>query len=269
MRYIADETALPIISAALQHDLDSFAWAIDAELDIDFDFYRSILANSPGIAMDAGCGTGRLLIEYLKLGFHVEACDICPIMVALCKEKAAAAGFSPTVLHLSIQELNFTDRYSVIFLACGTLMCITDEAEVDLCLTKLFENLAPGGKLVLSIMPPSPHHELPGPFPSPWEHYYDVQLPGDLGELTVEWRSTGIDCLNQIISEENRYRLIQNGAIVREELSPGKHRWHTAEQLTARLRRIGFSHIDVHWDYAAEPGIVKPGAVMCFVATRA
>ncbi|HWI61375.1 MAG TPA: class I SAM-dependent methyltransferase [Symbiobacteriaceae bacterium] len=48
--------------------------------------------------MDAGCGTGRLLIPLLAAGFDVDGADISPDMLALCRAKAEHIGRAPGAL---------------------------------------------------------------------------------------------------------------------------------------------------------------------------
>ena len=138
-----------------EYDLESLAWTVDGDFEADFPFYRDFLTSSPGLALDAGCGTGRLLLEYLRLGFQVEGCDNSPEMLSLCRQRAKAAGLDPVLHHLAIQQLPFAGRYSAIYVACGTFMCIEDESEVDRCLRCLYSSLASGGRVALSIMLPS------------------------------------------------------------------------------------------------------------------
>jgi SAM-dependent methyltransferase len=256
-----------MIGPDADYDLEALAWSIDGDLEADFHFFRDFLLTSPGLALDAGCGTGRLLIEYLRLGFQLEACDICPQMVALCRKKAEAAGLRPPIYTLAIQNLPFTGRYSAIYLACGTFMCITGEGEVERCLKALYRNLAPGGRLALSIMLPKYLHLAGGPFPSAWEEYYSLTLPDGQGELVVDWRAHAIDRSRQLIEEENRYRLIANGAIVREEFHLGRHHWYTPEQVAALLEDNGFTDVAVYADYQPGPPQATSHS-MCVVATR-
>ena len=45
-------------------------------------------------ALDVACGTGRLLIPYLREGLDVDGCDVSADMIALCREKAEREGLS-------------------------------------------------------------------------------------------------------------------------------------------------------------------------------
>ena len=256
-----------LLALTNRYDLDTVAWIIDPEDKPDFSFYESLIRKSPGLVMDAGCGTGRLLISLLQCGFQVEGCDISELLLTLCRSNADAAGFSPTLYHQPLQDLPFSNKYSVILLACGTFMCITESDEVDRCLATLHRNLVPGGRLALSIMPSSYLHLIDGPFPTPWEPYYEFAFPGDAGVLMVDWRATNMNAAEQIIDEECRYRWIKGGAIVREEVDPGRHRWYRRDRLAERLERAGFKDVEVYANYSEQPSFDETSP-LCYVATR-
>ena len=48
-------------------------------------FQKFIEANGQP-ALDLACGTGRLLVPYLRAGLDVDGCDISSDMLALCRE---------------------------------------------------------------------------------------------------------------------------------------------------------------------------------------
>ena len=58
----------------------------------DRPFYRAIIERQAGPALDVGCGTGRLTLDYLAAGLDVDGVDNSPEMLAICREKAAALG---------------------------------------------------------------------------------------------------------------------------------------------------------------------------------
>ena len=64
---------------------DYSAWA-------DRPFYRAIIERRDGPALDVGCGTGRLILDYLQAGLDVDGVDNSPEMLAICRAKAAASG---------------------------------------------------------------------------------------------------------------------------------------------------------------------------------
>jgi len=55
-------------------------------------FQRFVEDGQP--ALDAGCGTGRLLVPWLRAGLDVDGCDASADMVTLCRERARREGWS-------------------------------------------------------------------------------------------------------------------------------------------------------------------------------
>ena len=51
-------------------------------------FYREFIDRHGGPVLDVGCGTGRLLLDYLMDGIDIDGVDNSPEMLALCREKA-------------------------------------------------------------------------------------------------------------------------------------------------------------------------------------
>ncbi|HYB01252.1 MAG TPA: class I SAM-dependent methyltransferase, partial [Ktedonobacteraceae bacterium] len=54
----------------------------------DRPFYRDIIRASGQPALDIGCGTGRLLLDYLADGIDIDGVDVSPEMLEVCRQKA-------------------------------------------------------------------------------------------------------------------------------------------------------------------------------------
>ena len=69
-------------------------------------WFRTVVERGRGPALDVGCGTGRLLLDYLAAGLDVDGVDNSPEMLALCREKAQAAGLDVAGrLHLGAMQI--------------------------------------------------------------------------------------------------------------------------------------------------------------------
>ena len=96
------------------------AWDLlrgDTSVWTDRLFYRAIIERQGGAALDIGCGTGRLLLDYLAAGIDVDGIDVSPEMLALCRSKAAELGLDVEGrLHQQTMEtLALERRYATIF----------------------------------------------------------------------------------------------------------------------------------------------------------
>ena len=67
-------------------------------------YYQTIIRRFGEPALDVACGTGRVLIPALQAGLDVDGSDISGDMLALCREQAEQAGYSPNLY----QPVNLT-----------------------------------------------------------------------------------------------------------------------------------------------------------------
>ena len=85
--------------------------------EIDY-FRRYVEAGQP--ALDLACGTGRLLLPYLRDELDVDGCDVSADMIALCREAAEREGLDPNLYVQPKHELDLPRRYQTVFM-CGGL----------------------------------------------------------------------------------------------------------------------------------------------------
>ena len=77
-------------------------------------FYRDIINKSGQPVLDVGCGTGRLLLDYLADRVDIDGVDNSPEMLALCGEKAQKLGLRPNVYLQTMETLALPRKYRTI-----------------------------------------------------------------------------------------------------------------------------------------------------------
>lgn len=92
-KYDTYETYLfdPTLQQSLEADLDRIAPHLD------------LLGRSPS-CLECGGGTGNLTLKMCRRGWTVTVVDVSENMLGLLKEKARAQGYSPTLIHGSIED---------------------------------------------------------------------------------------------------------------------------------------------------------------------
>src|SRR3712207_1732273 len=95
--------------------------------DQNFFFYR--ITRNGGAALELACGTGRLLVPFLRDGLDVEGADASPGMLAICRRKAADAGVTPVLHWQLMQELAIPRRFRTIYIPAQSFQIIADRAE--------------------------------------------------------------------------------------------------------------------------------------------
>ena len=123
-------------------------WAEFNEGGPEIDYFRRFIERDGQPALDVACGTGRLLLPYLRAGLDVDGCDVSEDMIALCRERAEREGLSPTLFVQSMHELDPPRSYRTI-IVCGGFAVGSDRAHDLQALARFYEHLEPGGTLVL------------------------------------------------------------------------------------------------------------------------
>jgi SAM-dependent methyltransferase len=237
-------------------------------------FQKYVESGQP--ALDVACGTGRLLIPYLRAGLDVDGCDVSPDMIALCREKAEREGFSPTLFVQPMHELDPPRTYRTIFV-CGGFGLGSDRERDAEALRRFYENLEPGGTLVLDNENPYTSaypwrywvkDERLG-LPRPWKPLEEVERRrgSDGAEYALQSRVVDLDPLEQRATYEMRAGMWRDGELVREEVQMLDINFYFKNELLLLLEHAGFTDIIVHGDHGEEPP-TKDSDFVVFVATK-
>lgn len=89
-------------------------------------FYLEMIEQYGQPALDVGCATGRLLLDYLQHGIDIDGVDISPEMLALCTEKAGKMGLNPTLYLQAMENLALPRRYRTILVPPSSFQLILD-----------------------------------------------------------------------------------------------------------------------------------------------
>ena len=111
-------------------------------------YFQQFIAGDGQPALDLACGTGRLLLPYLRAGLEVDGCDLSPDMLRYCREQAAREGLAPRLYAQAMHELALPRTYRTIII-CGGFGLGGDRGRDFEALRRVYRHLAPGGRLVL------------------------------------------------------------------------------------------------------------------------
>src|SRR5262245_42057804 len=113
--------------------------------EIDF-FGQFVETGQP--ALDAACGTGRLLVPWVAAGLDVDGVDASADMIACCREAAERVGRNPDLYVQPLHRLDLPRRYGSIVVCGGYGLGATREHDLE-GLRRLYSHLEPGGLLAL------------------------------------------------------------------------------------------------------------------------
>jgi SAM-dependent methyltransferase len=217
----------------------------------EIDYFRSYVeAGEP--ALDLGCGTGRLLLPYVRDGLDVDGCDVSPDMIALCREAAEREGLSPNLYAQAKHELDLPRRYRTIFI-CGALGVGSTRAEDMEALRRVFDHLEPGGMLIVD-------NEAPYADGSGWKYWLKDERealpqprrppgqrrPGSDGaEYELRSRVVDFDPLEQRATWEMQAFMWRDGELVAEDEHVLTLTLYFKDEIVLMLERAGFVDVTV------------------------
>jgi SAM-dependent methyltransferase len=228
----------------------------------DRPFYLEVIRRYGQPVLDVGCGTGRLLLDYLQHGIDVDGVDNSPEMLALCRQKAADLGLSPHLFQQYMETLDLPRRYATILIPSSSLQLIVDPRLVAQALRRLRNHLLPRGAIVASIMTLWRKGD---PLESEWEQTATREEDG------VEFRrfsKSRYDLLSECEDTEDLYQMLVDGRVVAEEVhrrSPAT-RSYTQTQARALFEDAGFVDVQLFSEFTFDP--VKPDDTLFVVIGR-
>lgn len=230
----------------------------------DHAFFERAVAVGRGVALDVGCGSGRLLRPFLRAGLEVEGVDPSADILAICRRRAEAEGLFPVLYQRTMQELDLPRDYRTIFVPCGSFQLVVDRAEAFEALRRFHGHLEPGGTLILTVF--NRWREMTAERMGKWVLRHRESLR-DGTELVKHARVESQNLLDQTLAVTVRYRRERDGLIVEEQMCPTTERWYFVHELTLMLEAVGFHDIRVTGNYTDDPP-TDEADVLAFFATN-
>jgi SAM-dependent methyltransferase len=241
------------------HGLVADWWAEFNTAGPELDYFgRFVETGQP--ALDAGCGSGRLLLPWLRAGYDVDGCDVSADMIDRCRNLANREGLTPGLWVQALHELAPPRRYATV-VVCGVFGLGSTREQDEQALFRLHDCLEPGGTLLLdNQMPyalssrwPSWTREGRASLPEPWPPPGERSRASDGSERELRVRAIALDPLDQTIVMEIRADKWVDDVNVASEVHTLSMRMYFHAELLLLLRATGFNVTAVHGDHQREP----------------
>ena len=182
----------------------------DTSVFPDRQFFQDVVNKSGEPILDVGCGTGRLLLEYLANGLDVDGMDVSPEMLAICQQKASEQSLQVNLYNQAMESMALPRHYQTIIVPSSSFQLMPDLADAESALDRFFRHLLPGGTLVFSIW----HSKRKGKAEwGDWWLVYEKEGYEDSKSIK-RWERSLYDPSTQIRHSENRYELLEDGEVV-------------------------------------------------------
>ncbi len=228
------------------------AWDLlrgDTSTWTDRAYYLEVIRNHGQPVLDVGCGTGRLLLDFLGLGIDIDGIDNSPEMLALCHAKAAAAGLEAAIFQQEMQAVSLPRKYKTILIPSSSLQLVIAAAARDEALRRLRSYLLPGGAVVASFMTVWREGT-----PLESERARSVVRPRDGATIRRIQRSR-FNPETECEDTEDIYQVIRDAKVVEEEVhrrAPAT-REYSQEQARAAFASAGFGDVVLTSEFTQGP----------------
>lgn len=202
--------------------------------------YLDLIAEYGEPALDVGCGTGRLLLDYLQQGIDIDGVDNSPEMLALCRQKAATLALTPTLFQQRMDQLALPRRYRIILVPSSSFQLLLTPEEARAAMVRFVAHLEPGGLLVMPFHLPWQEGE---PIEQAWTPNGEAARPD--GSVVRRWARAWYDVEAQLEHTEDRYEIWQGEVQLASEQhrqSPAT-RWYSQVQARALYEEAGLTSI--------------------------
>jgi ubiquinone/menaquinone biosynthesis C-methylase UbiE len=226
------------------HRVDTANWS-------DRFFYLDIVGQHGQPVLDIGCGTGRLILDFLQQGIDIDGMDNSPEMIAICRAKAEKLNLSPALYQQHMETLDLPRRYRTILGPSSVFQLIPDKDTAREALRRFFAHLQPGGVFVTPFYFDWAEGE---PMDSDWQLLFEKVRPED-GATVRSWTHSWCQPEKQWWHYEQRFEVELNGDIIaREEMrrSPDL-RWYSQAEAVQLYQEAGFTNIQLFRKFESNP----------------
>jgi SAM-dependent methyltransferase len=212
-------------------------------------FFLDVVKKHGQPVLDVGCGTGRILLDFMQQGIDIDGIDNSPDMLTKLQEKAQTLNLTPTVYQQEMNNLSLPRKYQTILVPSSSFQLVLDPALPPVVMERFYEHLLPGGVLAMPFMTLwKPGDPLEG------EYTREITRPGD-GALIRRWSRSRFDPETDFEHTVDRYEILHDGQIIASEehrQSPAT-RSYTHKQAIDLYQQAGFRDIQVLHEFTFEP----------------
>lgn len=212
-------------------------------------FYLDVVKKYGQPVLDVGCGTGRILLDFMQQGINIDGIDNSPDMLARLHEKAEKLNLQPNVYQQEMDKLDLPRKYQTILVPSSSFQLLLDPPLPPVVMNKFYEHLLPGGALAMPFMTLWKEGD-----PLESEYSREVTRPED-GATVRKGSFSRFDPVTDFEHTIDRYEIVQDGQVIASEehhQSPAT-RSYTQSQAISLYKEAGFDGIQVLHEFTFEP----------------
>ena len=228
--------------------------------DVDYEstvaFYWQILEReglTPRTAVDLACGTGSVALLLARKGLQVVGVDMSEDMLCEASQKAQEEENRPLFVCQKLQELSLPRGVDLATCALDSLDYITDPADCQEAIRRVYRVLNPGGCFIFDVNTPEKLRAMDD----------QIFLDED-DDVYCIWRGEFDESSNICTYAMDLFQ--RQGSHWQRSYEEHQEYAYSARQLTEYLRAAGFTNIEVYADRRFEKP--APGEQRIYLKAR-
>jgi len=231
----------------------------------DIGFYRNIARQFGEPILEVACGTGRVMLELVKLGCEVGGVDSSKALLDVLRKKVEKLPADEKG-HIRVKQADMRDfqmerRYRLAIIPASSLLHLPSTKDKEQCLRTVFEHVINGGKVAVDVYNP----EAEGP--EGHLKHASTRMDGD-GKVISHFISSKF---NRAAKTDNTYHFIdvtdKAGATKRVTINY-KFYYLFYKDLKKLLEDTGFRDVKLYGNYDLTPFDERKSPRIIAVATK-
>jgi SAM-dependent methyltransferase len=214
----------------------------------DIPFWLALAAQTGDPILELGCGTGRVLTQLARSGFHCVGLDHDLAMLRFLKVNLdPQLPTRPDLIAADISYFILEEQFPLIIIPCNTYSTLTKKQRLS-CLGCVHRHLVPGGKFAVSL--PNPHiwHQLPSQLDIEYEEEFILPKTGNPVQVSSSWRRKRSTFTVTWIYDQ----LFPDGNVERVSME-SVHFRNPIETYLDEIKAVGLNQIVAYGDYDGSP----------------
>ena len=201
----------------------------------DIDFWLGQANRYGGPILELACGTGRVAVPIAKQGHEVTGLDLSGSMLEQARVNSTREGLDIQWVQADMRRFQIGQRFPLIICPSQSISRLLTVDDLEECLSRVREHLAPGGRFIFGVYNPS--LEILGRDPGERSPYLQYPHPDSGKTVTVE-DSCAYDRATQVLRITLHYRLPDSDVQPTEVIN---NRMYFPQELDSLMKHNGFN----------------------------
>lgn len=231
---------------------------IGTSIDGDIEYYYEQLKDATGKVLEAGCGTGRMLIPLVEKGVQMVGIDSSEEMLSICKEELSQRHLTSELYCGDLLEMNPSESYSYIIMPTGSIALLGGLTNWRKLFQHFYSSLEEQGQFIFDFYFPA-DFQVGETNVTPFQIEDNEMIVMQSDAIEMNWKEQYTETLLT-------YEQWVDGRSIERELQKFRLYFSSLTEMKQLLLEAGFSEVQI--DEKRSDGVADNDKVYTFFAKK-